>query len=95
MKKRKNCVNLIKDEQIDVAKLIKTIEECEAGRVIKVPDLDSVKYALPPSDLTRIADALEKIARELSRANELKACKLRSQAGRDSDLERIDEIMED
>ena len=43
----------------------------------------------------RIAAALEKIARELSRANELKACKLRSQAGRDSDLERIDEIMED
>lgn len=90
MNKRKDCVNLFKDEQIDVAKLIKTIEECEAGRVIEVPDLDSVKCALPPSDLTRIADALEKIARELEKQNKLKAATLRATI--ESDY--LDEIME-
>ena len=45
------------------------------------------------ADLTRIADALEKIARELEKANKLKALSFR----KDSyvELDDVDEIMED
>ena len=45
------------------------------------------------ADLTRIADALEKIARELEKANKLKALSLRHKYEIDND--HIDEIMED
>lgn len=70
-----------------------TIWDHEAGRVIEVPDLDSVKCAMPPTDLSRIADALERIAKELEKANRLKALSFR----KDSyvELDEVDEIMED
>jgi hypothetical protein len=51
------------------------------GQTIEIPDL------------TRIADALEKIARELERGNKLKALSLRHKYEIDND--HIDEIMED
>lgn len=54
-----------------------TVRDQEAGRVIEVPDLDSVKCAMPPADFTRIADALERIATALEKANELKAVEIK------------------
>ena len=45
--------------------------------------------------LNRIADALEKIARELRRRNELEARRQRQSAGHEMYHEQIDEIMED
>lgn len=45
--------------------------------------------------LNRIADALEKIARELRRRNELEARRQRQNAGHEMYHEQIDEIMEE
>lgn len=74
---KKDCEHLINDQQIDIAKMLKTIQDFEAGRVIEVPDLDSVKCAMPPTDHARIADALERIATTLEKANELKAIEIK------------------
>jgi hypothetical protein len=49
--------------------------------------------AIQANDLTRIADAMEKIARELERGNKLKALELRHKYEIDND--HIDEIMEE
>ena len=58
----------------------------------EVPDLDSIKCAVPPSDLNRIASALERTATALEKANRLKALEFR----KDSyvELDEVDEIME-
>jgi hypothetical protein len=60
---------------------------CEHQRIPIFPEDE----LLPATDLARIADALEKIARELEKRNKLKAATLRATI--ESDY--LDEIMED
>lgn len=55
------------------------------------PTCQSYEAAHQTTDLTRIASALEKIARELEKQNKLKAATLRATI--ESDY--LDEIMED
>lgn len=56
------------------------------------PTCQSYEAAHQTTDLARIADALEKIARELEKANKLNALSFR----KDSyvELDEVDEIME-
>lgn len=64
---------------------------CEHQRIPIFPEDE----LLPATDLNRIADTLEKIARELRRRNELEARRQHMNAGNEMYHKQIDEIMED
>lgn len=63
---------------------------CEHQRIPILPEDE----LLPATDLARIANALEKIARELDKANKLQARRQHMRAGNEREHNHIDEIME-